>query len=603
MSFKDELKDSIKTGISEALGEALKTKSFKDIKAESAFNSKSVIEKTLGGVFQTILASNPVTLLLEKNFRLTEKLFSGTKFIGNLTKGLIGNALKNTIGKALQGINKNNKILPNSKQTLVTANKSLNIPAINSLQITSKNCLIKADRITLAYTGTRANLFNSGVMNRFTNTGLLPNLQDSPKLIQAKSIRTVSSSIAAPKLPDKNSLTAIKALQGINKNTMALAKIGKTIVTGIKTLAIPILLIAGIIASMKWISSSLTKLPDVLPKMGQNRRDQEAESAYSIANPQDVKKLNERAKTVGAAGYRIVTSKYGWRTDPFDKTKTKKIWHGGTDFGVPLNTPVYSPFDGIVTKIGNGKYNGIYIDITEADVDWNTGKGVKKKNARTAKFLHLNSIAPGIKEGTIVGYGEIIAYSGNTGKGTGPHLDARLIDPRAPLDKGAIRARTVDIQKVKFGKNGEYTGYGAFAAAMAEIGGIPRTKVYSRQKPNIVQAKINDVKDVLDEKQAQKEYEEFYDITPAIKSKPKTKHTYNEVNKNEIKAQMNSDRLNANRIAAEQQKNQANKSLIASNSLRKINVPTQPQSTTNIIYGITDNIDRLAASGESLDIA
>ena len=245
MSFKDELKDSIKTGISEALGEALKTKSFKDIKAESAFNSKSVIEKTLGGVFQTILASNPVTLLLEKNFRLTEKLFSGTKFIGNLTKGLIGNALKNTIGKALQGINKNNKILPNSKQTLVTANKSLNIPAINSLQITSKNCLIKADRITLAYTGTRANLFNSGVMNRFTNTGLLPNLQDSPKLIQAKSIRTVSSSIAAPKLPDKNSLTAIKALQGINKNTMALAKIGKTIVTGIKTLAIPILLIAG----------------------------------------------------------------------------------------------------------------------------------------------------------------------------------------------------------------------------------------------------------------------------------------------------------------------------------------------------------------------
>ena len=596
MSFKDELKDSIKTGISEALGEALKTKSFKDIKAESAFNSKSVIEKTLGGVFQTILASNPVTLLLEKNFRLTEKLFSGTKFIGNLTKGLIGNALKNTIGKALQGINKNNKILPNSKQTLVTANKSLNIPAINSLQITSKNCLIKADRITLAYTGTRANLFNSGVMNRFTNTGLLPNLQDSPKLIQAKSIRTVSSSIAAPKLPDKNSLTAIKALQGINKNTMALAKIGKTIVTGIKTLAIPILLIAGIIASMKWISSSLTKLPDVMPKMGQDKRDQTAENMDSIASPSETAALDKRAKIQGVKGYSIITNKRGYRTHPV--TKQKGSWHGGTDYGVPLWTPVYAPFDAIVTRISKGELNGNFIELKEAEVDWKTQKGRIKKGGMRVMFLHLASVAKGLREGTTVKMGEVVAYSGNTGRGTGPHLDMRVYSPKAKLDPEGNR--TLDSEQVNFGG---YKGYGAFAQAWAKKGGAKREKVYVTKKPNIVQAKINDVKDALDERKAQKEYKEFYDITPAIKSKPKTKHTYNEVNKNEIKAQMNSDRLNANRIAAEQQKNQANKSLIASNSLRKINVPTQPQSTTNIIYGITDNIDRLAASGESLDIA
>ena len=54
-----------------------------------------------------------------------------------------------------------------------------------------------------------------------------------------------------------------------------------------------------------------------------------------------------------------ITSQYGWRTHPVYGTKK---FHDGIDIGVPLNTPVHAPADGII-KVAQW-YNGYGNNIT-----------------------------------------------------------------------------------------------------------------------------------------------------------------------------------------------------------------------------------------------
>lgn len=77
--------------------------------------------------------------------------------------------------------------------------------------------------------------------------------------------------------------------------------------------------------------------------------------------------------------------------------------YAGTDWGMPIGTPIYAMFDGVVTKHW-GSSGGNYIQMI--------GSGYK------THLLHLSSI---VKTGAVK-QGELIAYSGNTGNSTGPHL-------------------------------------------------------------------------------------------------------------------------------------------------------------------------------------
>lgn len=86
-------------------------------------------------------------------------------------------------------------------------------------------------------------------------------------------------------------------------------------------------------------------------------------------------------------------------------------YHAGTDFPVPLNTPVYSPCDGEV------------VAVTSLTTSY--GKHIKIRatvNGSTVyiRYCHLNSFA--VNVGDKVTSGQLIAYSGSTGNSTGPHL-------------------------------------------------------------------------------------------------------------------------------------------------------------------------------------
>lgn len=87
--------------------------------------------------------------------------------------------------------------------------------------------------------------------------------------------------------------------------------------------------------------------------------------------------------------------------------------HWGVDYGAPVGTPVQVTANGVVTFTG-----------------WDRGGGnvVKVRHAGgfVTAYLHLSRFAKGIRPGTRVQQGDIVAYTGSTGLASGPHLDYRV---------------------------------------------------------------------------------------------------------------------------------------------------------------------------------
>ena len=98
-----------------------------------------------------------------------------------------------------------------------------------------------------------------------------------------------------------------------------------------------------------------------------------------------------------------ITSKFG---DNRDGGKRK---HKGIDIGVGVGTKLYATDDGVVQFVG-----------------WKGGYGktliISHQNGINTLYGHLNAYPPHIKQGARVQKGDLVAYSGNTGVGTGPHL-------------------------------------------------------------------------------------------------------------------------------------------------------------------------------------
>ena len=95
--------------------------------------------------------------------------------------------------------------------------------------------------------------------------------------------------------------------------------------------------------------------------------------------------------------------------------------HEGVDFAVPQGTPIYAASDGVVSEAKPYGGYGNYVRIEHAD-------GV------ATAYGHLSRFAPGVKPGTAVVRGELVAFSGNTGRSTGPHLHFEVLTGGKPVD-------------------------------------------------------------------------------------------------------------------------------------------------------------------------
>jgi len=99
-----------------------------------------------------------------------------------------------------------------------------------------------------------------------------------------------------------------------------------------------------------------------------------------------------------------VTSHFGYRYHPI---LNKEALHMGTDLAALIGTPVYATADGIVESTTSNKYNGNLVTIQHI-------YGFKTYYAHLSKFA--------VQSGTFVKKGDLIAYSGNSGMSSGPHL-------------------------------------------------------------------------------------------------------------------------------------------------------------------------------------
>ncbi len=83
--------------------------------------------------------------------------------------------------------------------------------------------------------------------------------------------------------------------------------------------------------------------------------------------------------------------------------------HNGVDFAAPVGAPVYATAAGEVTSVGNDGPCGNKVEIAHAG-------GI------TSVYCHLSRFAPGLRPGQHVEARQLIAYVGQTGRVTGPHL-------------------------------------------------------------------------------------------------------------------------------------------------------------------------------------
>jgi len=131
---------------------------------------------------------------------------------------------------------------------------------------------------------------------------------------------------------------------------------------------------------------------------------------------------NERLQSVPTirpinGGY--LNAGFGYRLDPFDKVNR---FHYGQDITVNQGTPIYTPADGKVKIV---RYMGGY------------GKAIKIDHGYgyTTLYGHLSKF--NVKYNQIVKRGDIIGYTGNTGRSTAPHLHYEVHyygKPQNPLD-------------------------------------------------------------------------------------------------------------------------------------------------------------------------
>lgn len=91
--------------------------------------------------------------------------------------------------------------------------------------------------------------------------------------------------------------------------------------------------------------------------------------------------------------------------------------HNGTDFGVPVGTPVKAMASG--TVIGTGD-----TDQTCPGASFGKWVLIKYNNGLASTYAHLSLIKA--SKGDKVSTGTVVGYSGNTGYSTGPHLHVSM---------------------------------------------------------------------------------------------------------------------------------------------------------------------------------
>ncbi len=150
---------------------------------------------------------------------------------------------------------------------------------------------------------------------------------------------------------------------------------------------------------------------------------------------------SKRFLSVYPIGNARVTSAFGMRFHPILK---RNITHRAIDFRAKIGTPVKAAGDGVITHIGTKGAYGKYLRISH-------------NGTYSTAYAHLNGFNNKLRIGSRVKKGQIVAYTGNTGRSTGPHLHFELIKGRtkvnpfkenAVIEKFLSKEETIEFKKL-----------------------------------------------------------------------------------------------------------------------------------------------------------
>lgn len=120
-----------------------------------------------------------------------------------------------------------------------------------------------------------------------------------------------------------------------------------------------------------------------------------------------------------------VTSGVGWRLDPFGSGRL--VFHRGIDIAVPAGTPVRATRQGKVVLAGDDHHGHGNTIILEHD------------NGDRTLYGHNSLLRANV--GDTVAAGEIIAFSGSSGRSTGPHVHyEKQPSGRPPVETAAVES-------------------------------------------------------------------------------------------------------------------------------------------------------------------
>lgn len=111
-----------------------------------------------------------------------------------------------------------------------------------------------------------------------------------------------------------------------------------------------------------------------------------------------------------------ITSPFGVRIHP---TLGRPIKHNGVDFGSGRGAEVYAASSG---KVALAQYNGTYGNFII----------IEHNDETSSVYAHLDKVS--VTKGSSVKKGDVIGYSGSTGRSSGPHLHYEVRIKGIPVD-------------------------------------------------------------------------------------------------------------------------------------------------------------------------
>ena len=112
-----------------------------------------------------------------------------------------------------------------------------------------------------------------------------------------------------------------------------------------------------------------------------------------------------------------MASGFGFRTDPFTKTRKK---HWGMDFTAPRGTPVYATGDGVVVQADN-RASGY-------------GKHIRIDHGYNYISLYAHLYKYNVRRGQKVKRGDLIGFVGSSGRSEAPHLHYEVFKDNARIN-------------------------------------------------------------------------------------------------------------------------------------------------------------------------